>query len=325
MHPAFSVIFLTTLLGVGQGLFLALYTGQVYALAHLLAPQEPAFYVGGSILSVAFLAAGLVASFFHLGRPERAWRTATKWRTSWLSREVIVLPAAMGLIAAYGLLHHLGWTQPLLTVSDSLVLDATLLVGALATVATFTLFVSTAMIYASVKFLQEWHSPLTVVNFTLLGGASGFTLAAAYSAWVGADLVAFYGTWAVILTLAGLLARGASLIRNRRLSGVSNLQTAIGVRHRRIAQKAQGAMGGSFNTREFFHGRSTATLRAVRTGFVVLVFVVPVVLLAVAYVMESTLLPVAAFALQFLGLLAERWYFFADARHPQNLYYQAIS
>ena len=28
MHPAFSVIFLTTLIGVGQGLFLALYTGE---------------------------------------------------------------------------------------------------------------------------------------------------------------------------------------------------------------------------------------------------------------------------------------------------------
>jgi DMSO reductase anchor subunit len=28
---------------------------------------------------------------------------------------------------------------------------------------------------------------------------------------------------------------------------------------------------------------------------------------------------------QYAGLLAERWYFFADANHPQNLYYQAIS
>ena len=30
-------------------------------------------------------------------------------------------------------------------------------------------------------------------------------------------------------------------------------------------------------------------------------------------------------ALQFAGLLAERWYFFAEANHPQNLYYQAIA
>jgi DMSO reductase anchor subunit len=26
-----------------------------------------------------------------------------------------------------------------------------------------------------------------------------------------------------------------------------------------------------------------------------------------------------------LGLLAERWFFFAQANHPQNLYYQNIS
>ncbi len=76
MHPAFSVLFLTTLIGAGQGLFLALYTGQFYALAQLLPAQGADFYVGGSALALGFLMAGLVASFFHLGRPERAWRTA---------------------------------------------------------------------------------------------------------------------------------------------------------------------------------------------------------------------------------------------------------
>jgi hypothetical protein len=29
--------------------------------------------------------------------------------------------------------------------------------------------------------------------------------------------------------------------------------------------------------------------------------------------------------LQYIGLLAERWFFFADTSHPQNLYYQGIS
>jgi DMSO reductase anchor subunit len=31
------------------------------------------------------------------------------------------------------------------------------------------------------------------------------------------------------------------------------------------------------------------------------------------------------FMVQYLGLLAERWYFFAEAKHPQNLYYQSIA
>ena len=40
MHPAFSVILLTTLIGTGQGLFLALFTVQSYALVGLLPAVE---------------------------------------------------------------------------------------------------------------------------------------------------------------------------------------------------------------------------------------------------------------------------------------------
>ncbi len=327
MHPAFSVIFLTTLIGVGQGLFLALFTGQLYALAKLLPAQDSqSFYALGSALALAFLLAGLGASFFHLGHPERAWRAATQWRTSWLSREVIVLPITLFLIFLYGLAHFMDWKQPwLVLASGALPVDATLVIGTLATLATFALFVCTAMIYASLKFIQEWHSPLTVFNYTLFGGASGFTLAAAFSAYAQANLVSFYGTWAVILTLAALLTRAASLWRNRHLKHKSNLQTAIGIRHNTIQQKAQGAMGGSFNTREFFHGQPQSVVRWVYWSFLLLVFPIPIVLLGAAYGIASVYLPMLAFLVQYLGLLAERWYFFADARHPQNLYYQSIA
>jgi len=325
MHPALSVIFLTTLIGAGQGLFLALFTGQLYALARLLPAQGGRFYALGSLIALALLILGLVASFFHLGRPERAWRAASRWRTSWLSREVLVLPLVMVLVAAYGLAHWLGWTRPLLTLSGALPVDPTLLIGLLGTLATFALFVCTAMIYASVKFLEEWHSPLTVANFTLFGIASGFMLAAAYSAWGGNPLVTFFGTWAVVATLLALVTRLASLSRNARLRHKSTPQTAIGVRHKAVIQKAQGATGGSFNTREFFHGRAPATLRQVRWLFLLLVFPLPILLIAAAYGVESPTLPMAAFALQFLGLLAERWSFFVEARHPQNLYYQSVA
>jgi DMSO reductase anchor subunit len=325
MHPAFSVIFLTTLIGAGQGLFLALFTGQLYGLAQLLPAQDDRFYALGSLIALALLVGGLIASFFHLGRPERAWRAAAMWRTSWLSREVIVLPLVMALVLAYGLAHWLGWTTPLFTLGESLPVDPTLVIGLLGTAATFALFVCTAMIYASVKFLEEWHSPLTVANFTFFGIASGFMLAAAYSAWLGNHLVGFYGTWAVIATLLALVTRGLSLARNRRLKHKSTVQTAIGVRHRAVLQKAQGATGGSFNTREFFHGASEAGVRSVRLAFLILVFPVPVLLVAGAYGIESPALPAIAFAIQFVGLMAERWYFFAEARHPQNLYYQSVS
>lgn len=325
MHPAFSVIFLTTLLGAGQGLFLAIFTGQLYSVARFLPTQDDQFYALGSLVALVLLVVGLGASFFHLGRPERAWRSAAMWRTSWLSREVILLPILMLLVFAYGVAHWMGWTQPWFRIGEVLNVDATLIFGLLGAIASFALFVATAMIYASVKFLQEWHSTFTVANFTLLGMASGFMLAAAYSAYIGNPLVAFFGTWAVVLTLGALVSRVAHLGRNARLKHKSTVQTAIGVRHTAVVQKAQGAMGGSFNTREFFHGRSDSTVRLVRNSFLILVFPVPILLISAAYLIESTSLPILAFVIQYLGLIAERWYFFAEAKHPQNLYYQSVA
>ena len=326
MHPAFSVIFLTTLIGTGQGLFLALYTGQVYSLANLLPAQDGrSFYALGSMLSLALLAAGLLASFFHLGHPERAWRAASQWRTSWLSREVIALPLFMALVFAYAVVHFLGWTTPWFVLKGQVRVDASLVLGFVASVLAFLLYFCTAMIYASLRFLQEWHHWLTVANYTLLGIASGFILTAAFSAWLGVDLVAFYGTWGAVFTLAAAVSRGASLYRNARIQPKSSPRTAIGVRHTQVQQRAQGFMGGAFNTREFFHGRRPAALQTVRGLFIALVFVVPLVLLATAHLLASPYLPIAAFSVQYVGLLAERWYFFAEARHPQNLYYQSMA
>ena len=327
MHPAFSVLFLTTLIGAGQGLFLALFSVEAYGELGLVPAPGSDFFATGSLLSLVLLGLGLFASFFHLGRPERAWRTATKWRTSWLSREVLVLPAFMGIVFLYGLAHWLQFNPPLEVLPGDNFVLLTVLLGILGTLLAFALFVSTAMIYAAVKFLQEWHSPLTVVNYTLLGAASGFTLATALAAWAQTGLVPFLAGWAIILTLLGLVSRVASLIRNARIKPKSTLQTAIGVKHPAIQQKSQGFMGGSFNTREFFHHRSAGFLRAIKWVFLISAFAIPTVLLALAMAMtvDPTNVLIAAFAIQYLGLLAERWFFFAQANHPQNLYYQSVS
>lgn len=325
MHPAFSVIFLTTLIGVGQGLFLALYTGQIYAALELLPAQNSAsFYANGSFIALAFLIAGLIASFFHLGHPERAWRAASQWRTSWLSREVIVLPAMMGLVFLYGIAHASGWTQPFAAMG-ALQIDASLLIGLLGTLACVALFICTAMIYASVRFMQEWHSPLTLFNYLFLGSASGFSLAAAFAGYAESQLMGFYSVLAVLLTFAGLLTRGASLWRNARLKRKSNTQSAIGVRHQQVQQRTQGAMGGSFNTREFFHGKSAETVKLIKIAFLSLTFPLPMLLLTVAYATGVEVFSVLAFVIQYTGLILERWYFFAEARHPQNLYYQSVA
>ena len=325
MHPAFSVIFLTTLIGVGQGLFLALYTGQLYSVIKVLPVQESATFYGlGSLISLVFLVAGLFASLFHLGHPERAWRSAVRWRTSWLSREVVVLPAFIGMTALYGLIHFLDLNPVLFTFRETFAVDLSLLVGAVNTALAFTLFLCTSMIYACIKFLQEWASPLTVVNYTLLGSTSGFTLATAFAAYQGSGLTQFYAGWAIILSFAALLTRASSLIRNTRIKHKSTTGTAVGIRHARIEQKSQGFMTGSFNTREFFHGAPQAIFKAIKWLFLVSVFPVPIVLLSLGLSANVAGVFVIAFAVQYAGLLAERWFFFAEANHPQNLYYQTV-
>ena len=309
MKPAFSVIFLTTLIGAGQGLFLALFATEL-----LLAP-DPAlrsFLVIGDIVVLGLCGLGLLASFFHLGRPERAWRTATMWRTSWLSREVIVLPLFMAGVSLHALAHYFGQ-------------GPVGLIGLGTALVSLLLYVCTAMIYASIRFLQEWASPLTVANYLLLGLASGFTLATLLAGRAAGELTAGYALGATVFTLGGFVSRSLSLLRNARLKPKSTLQTAIGIKHPQIVQKSQGFMGGSFNTREYFHGASAAMLRSVKWSFLLLVFPLPLLFMVAGLKAGSLPMLAAAFALQYLGLLAERWFFFAQANHPQNLYYQTVA
>ena len=325
MHPALSVLLLTTLIGTGQGLFLALFTIESYAAFGLLPHVPPAFLAKGSLLALILLAAGLGASFFHLGHPERAWRAAAQWRTSWLSREVIALPLFMGALALYGMIHFCEINPVLGRLPSGAPIELSAVIGSAATLLAFTLFICTAMIYASLRFLREWHSPLTVINYILLGGASGFTLAAALAAFMLPEFARFFAGWAIVLTVAGLITRAASLIRNARLKPKSTLQTAIGIKHPRIVQKTQGAMGGSFNTREFFHGQNLCRLANIKWGFLATAFVLPAILLIINLAQPNDTALFAAFLIQFGGLLAERWFFFAQANHPQNLYYQSVA
>ncbi|MBI3563433.1 MAG: dimethyl sulfoxide reductase anchor subunit [Gammaproteobacteria bacterium] len=325
MHPAFSVIFLTTLIGVGQGMFLALFSGQTYSAVELLPTSNSArFYATGAFIALLFLVGGLIASFFHLGRPERAWRAASQWRTSWLSREVIVLPTLMMLVFVYALMHYFEWDTVLFTNAKGARLQLTLVVACFGMLATFALFICTGMIYACLKFLQEWHSPLTVINYTLLGTASGFALTTAFANLNAPELMRFYAIWTIIITSAGGITRAASLLRNAQLKPKSTLQTALGVRHTKIQQKSMGFMGGSVNTRDFAHHKTALFLKNIKWIFIVLAFVIPLLLLWLGMQRRDTGILLAAFIVQYIGLLFERWFFFAQANHPQNLYYQTV-
>ncbi len=274
--------------------------------------------------SLLLLIGGLIASFFHLGRPERAWRAASQWRSSWLSREVIALPLSMALILVYILLNYFGNNTVVYSLPKGEIITAAALAGVLSIIAILSLYICTAMIYACIKFLRQWHSPLTVVNFLLMGLASGFTLATLFSTHYDPQLFDYFCGFAIGLSLLALIFRYFSLYRNRKLRNTTSLQSAIGIHHPNIRQMAQGAMGGSFNTRAFIHTYGPMLVKLARWFFLLAAFLVPVLLLSISNA-NMLGLCLAAVLIQYLGLIVERWYFFIEAEHPQNIYYQMIS
>jgi DMSO reductase anchor subunit len=93
MHPALSVIFFTTLSGAGYGLLF-------WAAWHALTGQSAARTLLASIaIAIVLSTIGLLSSMLHLGKPMRAWRAFSQWRTSWLSREGVAAMATFGIAA----------------------------------------------------------------------------------------------------------------------------------------------------------------------------------------------------------------------------------
>ena len=91
-----------------------------------------------------------------------------------------------------------------------------------------------------------------------------------------------------------------------------------------------GMSAGSFNTREFFHGATPLALPPDHAGSAIAAALRAAGRLLLWALLARAIRPrrrrgCVAVLLQAPGLLAERWFFFAQARHPQNLYYQVVS
>ena len=182
------------------------------------------------------------------------------------------------------------------------------LVAALASLATAaSALAQTAQLHAA--GLDVRRNPLRPLWFALVGREDSTSAIAA----------------ALALTLTAAVARIASLARYKNLKPLSTPQSAIGVKAAKLKQMSQGATGGSFNTREFFHGKSALVVRNVRWIALGLAFALPAALLFAATKTPAFWLLATAVVSQLLGLLAERWLFFAQANHPQNIYYQAVA
>ena len=253
---------------------------------------------------------------------------AAQWRTSWLSREVIVLPAFMGVVFLYGAAHLAGLEPALATLPSGIAIDATVALGVAGTLLAFALFVCTGMIYACLPFLREWATPAHGGQLHAAGRRLGLHARGRVRGRGGARRSSrFFAGWALVLTLLGC-RRAASRRSSRNARLRPEIHAADGDRHQAPEDRAeaQGFMGGSFNTREFFHGRPARVAAFGQVG-VPAGGVRAAAALLLAGVVAARRRPCwpAAFAVQYAGLLAERWYFFAQANHPQNLYYQAIA
>ena len=320
MHPAYSIIFFTAASGTGYGIMYVLGFATAMGLSAAMDLWHGPAFAAALLVSVALVSAGLVSSAFHLGRPERALRAFTQWRTSWLSREAWF--AALTYVPALGL--GVGWWRgdPEAWSWWGLLLAA----GAIATV------YSTAMIYRSLAAVPAWSNGWVPVNYLLLAAANG-------SVWL-AFLAALFGhaavtpTLAVTASLALAFAAAAKWQYWRTVRGSpveSTIGSATGLD--RLAPDARvHALDPPHTQPNWLQremGYQVARRHADRLrGLVwVLAFLVPGGLCVAGWLGDAPGRAVVAIALGLAaasasaGILVERWLFFAEAEHKVTLYY----
>lgn len=304
MHPALSVIVFTTVSGLGYGLAAVLGLGLLDAGAW---PTRIAH-----VLALAMISTGLLSSTLHLGNPQRAWRAFSQWRSSWLSREGVLA------VATFLPLTVSAW----MSVIEGRYIPAW---GVLGTAGSIATVFCTAMIYTSLRSVQAWHTPLTVAGYLSFAAAGGLTLAtvAAYAA--GSDIAPMLALAAVVALAAAWAFKGAWWRRQRRMSPVSTPESATGLGSiGRVRLHERPHATENYLTREM--GFRVARKHADKLERLALACggVVPVLLLALATVAGGgPALALALLAVLFhaIGILAERWLFFATARHAVMNYY----
>lgn len=307
MNPAPSIVFFTTASGAGYGLLFWL--GLLRPLG--LAPQGPTFGAVTLALALALITAGLLSSTLHLGRPERAWRALSQWRSSWLSREGVAaiatyVPAGIFLLA-------LLFGMPALAHLAGLLAAA----GAVATVW------CTGMIYASLRTVRQWHHPLVPWGYTLFAAFSGAALLAAAAAFAGAaTLPAFLAAVTGAAALAFKRSYWASIDAPRPATSPS-IESATGLGRigaTRPLDPPHTEQNWLLREMGFRLARKhRLKLRVlVQAGFAAASLLA---LLALALpAAAAPLLSLGALA-ALLGLVVERWLIFAEATHTVTLYY----
>ncbi|WP_242112746.1 dimethyl sulfoxide reductase anchor subunit family protein [Luteimonas aquatica] len=320
MHPAWSVIVFTTLSGAGYGLMVWL--GALQWMGRFPVDGAPPWLWAALLLKGLVLSTlGLLSSMLHLGKPGRAWRAFSQWRTSWLSREgvlaVLTALVALALLAPAVLEAAMPRYRLALAPAATRTLLAALVAAPLLTV------VCTAMIYASLKPIPAWRHRLVVpayLAFALLSGAA--LLGAAQAVTAGAVPAAVAIAIAALALLTGALKWIYWRDIDRQALPVTR-GDAIGLPGREPQVFERPHTEGNYLTREMGFVLARRHARKLRAIALFLFAALPALLAALALAVPAAALvalPAAAVAV-LLGAMTERWLFFAQARHVVMLYY----
>lgn len=304
MHPAPSIILFTTLSGLGYGLAMMLGLG-------LLDPAHMTTKIA-HVLALAMISAGLLSSTAHLGNPQRAWRALSQWRSSWLSREGVMAIATF---------VPLTWSAWLAVIEGRYFW----LPGLLGTAMSLVTVYCTAMIYASLKSVQAWHTRLTPACYLLFAIAGGLVLTVFLAACSGALTPLLALAAAVALAVAWMVkARWRG--RLTELGALSTPESATGLGGiGRVRLFERPHMTENYLTREM--GFRVGRKHAAKLWKIALALgaAMPAVLLLVLAVsgqgVAGAVLAALALSAFVIGILTERWLFFAEARHAVMNYY----
>lgn len=308
MHPAFSVIFFTVSSGAGFGLFALLYFADVLKLGGGLSGEQIA---ATGAIAFFFIIGGLLSSVLHLANPKNAWRAFSRFRTSWLSREGVFSVAFFPVAFAYLVLS---WFSPANLEGLRLVLGLT------ATLLAWVTVFSTGMIYGCLKTIRQWNTPLVPANYLALGNFSGALMLLAVAAWAGLSLQPFAYLAGSMLIIAALLKAIYYFWIAEPGAGPS-IQTATGFTRAQVRLLDAGHTHGTFLTQEFGFQLAREYALALKFFVFAIGFIVPLGLLIMTSGKPSLTLSALIVGLALVGLVAERWLFFAEARHVVNFYH----
>jgi DMSO reductase anchor subunit len=316
MHPALSVIFFTTLSGAGYGLLF-------WAGWHALTGQSAARTLLVSIaLAIVLSTIGLLSSMLHLGKPARAWRAFSQWRTSWLSREGVAAMATFAiavLLAAALLPSQLSgdaWDRAQLSVAGKGI-------ALLAMLASLVTVHCTAMIYGSLKPIPAWRHrfvPFVYGAFALFTGGLLFCAIATLLGRPMTNMAALGGIVAAIV----LCVLKLKYWRDIDVPLPATRGDAVGLPQRTVTVFERPHTEANYLTKEMGFVVARRHAKWLRRLAVALFAVLPAVLLLPAWIfVHADLAPwfTAAALCAVAGAFVERWLFFAEAKHMVTLYY----